>query len=180
MCIPGHNPHTAHPMQHEPPDLITTVMDNHDPRFVGDTIAWMTACIRRQHPILPTIDDEFLAQINVVIPPRDVYLWLFLLCLCFVKEVKAKAVAECAKHRIDPFLLQLATEFSVFFLGKHSFCQEVDETHKLRYEGIDQFVRKMHLSYASRFDPHGLFADYAKSQSATSSSAQSAQQHPPP
>jgi len=150
----------THRMQ-EPPDFVTTVMDNRDPRFVKETMAWLSACIRRQHPVLPACDNELLELFDKKPPPRDIYLWIFLLCLCFVKEVRERALAECVRHRIDPFLLQLNTEFSVCFLGKHSFCQEVDDNHKLKYEGIDQFVRKMQVSYAARFDPHGLFADHA-------------------
>lgn len=96
-------------------------------------------------------------------PSRDEYLWVFLMCLCSANEVRARATRECARHRVEPFLLQLSTEFGVFFLGNHSYCHEVDDEHPPRYSGVDQFVRRMQMVYASRYDPHGLFVDYALS-----------------
>lgn len=139
------------------PDYVSTVFINLDPEFAKSTIKWLVECILRQHPQLPKADAELLKG---GIFTRDEYHFLFLACLCCVKEVKDKAYELCPPERIRPFLMHLPTEFNVLIFGRHSWCKDVDAAHPLKYSSISQFVRCLQVDYINRYDPHGRFTQY--------------------
>jgi len=146
---------TRQSMAGDAPDFVETVIKNMDPEFRERTTQWLVQCILGRHPNAPQADKDTLTKSKFT---RDQYIFLFLTCLCSVKEVQEHAMATCHPSRIMPFLRRLPTELNVMILGRHSWCRLVDKDHPLKYTGVDQFVRSMEADYLNRYDPHGAFA----------------------